>query len=450
MPKRPPLTTEDKEKIYRAILQGSTVEEAARLVGCSRATARKWWRRGRDQGLVGLQSPPMGSPLKGILSAFDLRVAQKALACKQAHPKWGADRVLIELAHDPELVGLDLPARRTLTTFFKDRCPELLSPIGRREKKITPKPPKAKAVHEIWQLDTKEGIRLSNGQIASICNIRDPFSGAMIASRAFSVKSSKHWRKLNLDQVRSVLRQAFCEWQTLPDALQTDNELGLSGSPTDSYPSRLTLWLRGLGVAHLFIRPHTPTDQAQVERNHRTLCNFALCEVALSNLDSLQESLDRERHLYNYQFPARASGCAGRPPIVAYPQLLTSRRHYRAELELVLFDIQRVYDYLAEFTFSRKISRSGQVSLGRRMYSVGRKHADLSVEVRFDACKAQWLFSQKSQSVPQQDQSQASQHSKLELARRQPRDLDFESLSGLAKAQFQPAPPIQLAFPTFL
>ena len=299
-------------------------------------------------------------------------------------------------------------------------------------------------------MDIKVGIRLNNGEIASICNIRDPFSAAMIASRAFSVKSSKHWRKLDLEQVRSVLRQAFCEWETLPDAIQTDNELCLSGSPTDSYPSRLTLWLRGLGLTRLLIRPHTPTDQPHIERNHRTLCDFALCEAALTDLDSLQKSLDRERHLYNHQFPARASGCAGRPPIVGYPQLLTPRRDYRAELEFALFDIKRVYDYLADLTFTRKVSGSGQVSLGRRMYSVGRKHAGLSVNVRFDARLAQWLFSEKKESQSEQNETQPSEHSSIELARRDAKDLDFDSLSGLSEAQFQPIPPIQLAFPTFL
>jgi len=45
-------------------------------------------------------------------------------------------------------------------------------------------------------------------------------------------------------------------------------------------PSQLTLWLIGLGVEHRFSRPNTPTDQAQIERTHRTLDGFVGCQTA--------------------------------------------------------------------------------------------------------------------------------------------------------------------------
>jgi hypothetical protein len=107
----------------------------------------------------------------------------------------------------------------------------------------------------MWQLDSQEGIPLHDGDIATICNIRDPVGAAMIASQAFSVKTELHWRKLTWQEVRGVLRQAFTEWQTLPDGVKTDNELGLAGGPTDPYPGQLTLWLVGLGIKHRCIRP---------------------------------------------------------------------------------------------------------------------------------------------------------------------------------------------------
>lgn len=72
---------------------------------------------------------------------------------------------------------------------------------------------------------------------------------AVIASRAFSVKTKHHWRKLKWTEVRGVLREAFIEWQTLPDGVQTGNELGLAGGPNDPFPGRLTLWLVGLELA---------------------------------------------------------------------------------------------------------------------------------------------------------------------------------------------------------
>ncbi len=266
---REPLTEEERERIYRAKLEGKTLEEAAAEVGCSLPCARKWWRRGRVEGLKGLHNRPRGPSQRGPLSRFDPRIAEAALSLKRRHPRWGPDRVLAALRTDPNLQGLHLPSRSRLAVFFRERCPECV----RKRKPRLPRPsspPRATGVHEIWQVDIQEGIRLADGTIASVCNVRDPVGAAIIASRAFPVQTEKHWRKLQWTEVREVLRAGFTEWQTLPDGVVTDNELSLGGSPTDPFPSLLTLWLVGLGVRHIFIRPHCPTDQAQVERTHRT------------------------------------------------------------------------------------------------------------------------------------------------------------------------------------
>jgi len=63
----------------------------------------------------------------------------------------------------------------------------------------------------------------------------------------------------------------FARWGTLPDEVQTDGEAVLIGRPQDTFPSPFTLWLRGLGITHLRIRPGKPTDNAEVERCHRTV-----------------------------------------------------------------------------------------------------------------------------------------------------------------------------------
>ena len=261
----------------------------------------------------------------------------------------------------------------------------------------------------------------------------------MIASRAFSVKTERHWRKLEWTEVRDVLRGGFSEWQTLPDSVQTDNELGLAGGPNDPYPGQLTLWLVGLGVKHRFIRPGCPTDQPHIERNHRTLDNFALDDEALSDVEHLQQALDRERCVHNQMFPSQASDCAGRPPLVAHPELLTPRRYYQPELELALFDLQRVYDYLATFTFERKVSSSAQASLGRRMYSLGKKlvreQEVKTVLARLDACDGQWVFLAETGE---------------ELVRRRLKDLDVYTLTGLDPAHALITQPVQLTLPCFI
>lgn len=429
------LSLAQKERIYRGKLEGHTLPELATEVGCTIHCARKWWRLGRDKGLEGLRAPRRGRGQSGVLSQFAPCVAEVALTLKRAHPRWGAKRVLVELRGDPELSGLRFPGRSRLAAFFKEHCPECVAAHKRR-----PDPPKrlprASAVHEVWQLDNQEGIRLRNGEIATICNIRDPVGAAMIASRAFAVQTKRHWRKLEWTEVRDVLREAFSEWRTLPDEVRTDNELGLAGSPNDPFPGKLTLWLAGLGVAHRLIRPGCPTDQPQIERNHRTLDGFALDEQAMSDQEHLQHALDRERNVHNHHFPSQASDCAGRPPITAHPELLKPRRYYAPQLELALFDLQRVYDYLATFTFKRTVSASAQVSLGRKMYSLGkelvREQKVSTVLARLDPVRREWVFLTEDEE---------------ELVRRPLKDLDVQTLTGLDPAVAQVTQPVQLTLP---
>lgn len=342
------------------------------------------------------------------------------------------------MSQDPRFCGLVLPDRSRLSIFFKENCPECVAASSPRPPKPLA-PPLATAVHEAWQLDNQEKIELRDGEIAVICNVHDPYGAAMIASRAFAAKTAKHWRKLEWTEIRQVFRDGFTEWRTLPDSVLTDNELVLGGSPGDPFPSKLTLWLRGLGVKHNRIRPHCPTDQPQVERGHRTLDNFTLDDESRANVDHLQQGLDRERHTYNRYFPSRASDCAGYPPLVAHPELLHPRRPYPPEGELALFDLQRVFDYLAEFVFKRHVSTTGIISLGRQLYSVGRPHAGKIVQVHCDATTHEWVCCEKAKNNDQDIER--------ELARRPIKGIDVESLTGLSPQTLTLEQPVQLTLP---
>lgn len=434
MPNRPPLTQAEKEKIYQGKLQGRTLPEMAAEVHCSLACARKWWRQGRDHGLQGLRAPRRGRRCSGILSRFDSLVADKALALKRNHHRWGADRVLVELHQDPELKGLQLPSRSRLAVFFQERCPECVAKYSTPPPPC-PRPPDVSGVHERWQLDPQEGLILRDGQRVTLCNIRDPVGAALIASRAFVVTKGRSWRKLHWTEVRQVLREAFTEWGTLPDSVQTDNAHCLAGVPTDPFPGLLTLWLVGLGIQHRLIRPGHPTDQAHIERSHRTLNDFALDDEALLDMAHLQPALDRERAIHNQAFPCHASDCAGRPPLSAHPELLHPRRPYRPEQEWALFDLQRVYDYLATVHLQRKVASNGLVKLGQQTYAVGRRYAAQTLQVHFDPQQAQWVFL-----------TAAGE----EIARRAPKNLTVQHLTGLEPAEHQPLPPLQLTLPCFV
>lgn len=429
------VTQTEREQIYLKKLAGQTLPKIAQALSLSRASVRKWWRRGRDEGLLALVERKHGRPAQGILSQFATEVRQASVKLKREHKRWGANRVLVEMGNDPALVGLPLPSRSRLYAYFRQECADCLNVWTKHIQ--GPVPAVATAVHEVWQVDHQEGHRLGDESIATVCNIRDPYGAAMIASQAFSVKTKLHWRKLTWEEVRQVLRTGFTEWQTLPDSILTDNEMGLGGNPNDPFPSWLSLYLAGLGIKHNFIRSHQPTDQPQVERNHRTLDGLTDAEHSRQDLTSFQHALDQERYVYNHQFPARASDCHGLPPLQAHPALLLPRRPYQLEWEVLLFDLQRVYDFLATFVFERKVNRNGQVTLKGHHYTVGLAHKEKTIQVRLDAHTQEWRFMERDEQGQEQ-----------ELSRRELFGIDFKILTGLEKPEDLSAlPPIQLTLP---
>jgi transposase-like protein len=440
MSRRAPLTEAEKERLYQGKLQGETVAESAAALRCSPDCVRKWRKRLQRYGLAGLQTRGYGSPRQGALAFFSELVRQAALALKRAHRRWGPNRVRVELQGDPQFQGVPLPSRSRLAAFFKERCPECVATPKPRPAP-PPRPPAVPGAQVLWGLDSQENIRLHDGSIATVCSIRDPVGAAMIASRAFATQTARHWRKLDWTEDREVVRTGAAEWHTLPEGLLTDNELGLAGGPNDPFPGLFTLWLVGLGVQHFRIRPHCPTDQPQIERNHRTLDGLAMNAGDLANLTTLQQALDRERRVYNTAFPARASDCGGRAPLAAHPELRRPQRPYCREAELALFDLQRVYEYLATFTFERKVSSVGAVSLGRHMYSVGRCWANRTVTVQMDPRQREWVVC-----ILAADPEQPPQ----EIARRAPRNLDVKTLTGLEPQQEALPEPLQLSFACFV
>lgn len=365
---RNPLSQGEKEKIFQGKLEGKCLSDVAAEVGCSLGCARKWWRVARKGGMAGLQAKRAHRGRSGHLSCFAAAVAEQAKAIKVGHPGWGADCVRDELAKRAELQGLSLPKRSSLAAFFKSACPESVGPHVRHPRAHM-HPLQATGVHEIWELDNKERVLLTNGDLVTVCSIRDPYGAAMIASQSFVVGISSKYRKLEWGEIRGTLRSGFTEWQTLPDIVQTDNEMTSTRlQEGDRLPSLLTLWLVGLGIRHHAIRPHRPTDQAHIERNHRTLDGWVENAESLQDPAHFQQALDQKRQYYNQVFPSRASNCNRHPPLAVHPELLVPHRFYDPGQELALFEMQRVYEFLAGFWVRRKLSAWASISLLHHNY----------------------------------------------------------------------------------
>jgi transposase InsO family protein len=336
---------------------------------------------------------------------------------------------LADMQADPVLTGIALPSPRALASFFRVACPELLQKRQRR----LPAPPKAQHVHQFWQVDGKEAIVLADGTIALVLEVREPYACVCLGATAYAVQTAKAWRKLTLQEIRASLRLVFTRFG-LPVGLQTDRETVYGRPASEAFPTLFTLWLIGLGIDHHFTRPGQATDQAHVEREHRTVFDWIEEPQPLANLEALQAALDQARYMHNQVLPSQAGDCRGRPPFQVHPEVLTPHRPYHLAVEFSLFDLNQVDQFLAQFTWSYRVSKVGQVDIADHMYQVGTAHAGQRVDVRLDPSDRHFVFSDS--------QSGAT------IKRYPAKGLDIATITGLDYAPADESnEPIQLSFP---
>jgi transposase InsO family protein len=372
MAQRTPLTQAEKKIIGEKKTGGMSLLQISTELQCSPETVRKWWRCGRDQRIV----QPRGRPKRGPLSTYPQSVIEKALELKKSHPHWGPKKVRLEMKPLLSLSDRELPSPARLSVLYKQRCPEAVQP---RQRRLLPPPnPKVSYVHQRWQMDAKEGIPVGTER-ANVQEIEDIYSGLMITSLAFlTPQTTNGWQHLHREEHQQALRWAFSEWG-LPEEVQTDHDSVFVNSTDPGFPTLFTLWLIGLEVAHVLSRPHRPTDQARVERNHRTQGDFVWKDQSFEQLSAFQTALDHHRQVFNEQYPSQATHCHGHPPLVVFPTAHFSGRSYHPDLEWGLFDLKRVDAFLAKQVWTRKVAQNGTVHLADEYYILG------------SAWKSQWV-----------------------------------------------------------
>jgi len=377
MVRRKALTEEEKEYIRVRKEGGVSLGDIAKELGCSREVVKKWWRYHR----TGQKPRPVGRPKKGPLSSYAAEVRDKAVEIKRKYPHWGPVNVKLELKRALKVSEEELPSTSGLSALFKTACPEAVQ-VRHRQAYPDRLPLRVTWPHQRWQIDGKERVSIGDRDLATILDVRDPVGALMIAAQAIMTTTAKGWRKVTLCEVQATLRAAFTEWG-LPLEIQTDHEVVYTGSPTVDFPSHFTLWLIGLGLTHVTSRNRRPTDQPQVERNHRTLGDMAYKDEHFDSLELLQAALDDRRDRHNTEFPTQAAQCHGQPPLVVYPWASHSGRVYHPALEWDLFNMAHVDDFLAQHVWTRLVNDTGCVAVGNHLYYLSQTLRGQTVSVRF-------------------------------------------------------------------
>lgn len=166
---------------------------------------------------------------------------------------------------------------------------------------------------------------------------------------------------------------------------RTDNGAPF-GDPTCQSLTPLNLCLKGFGIAVKLNPRRSPRKNAKVERNQGTTARWAdpgECEDYLDLQDKLNQVVADQRE----QYPTRV--CQGRTRAESHPALYANPR----KLDVTDFNMGRIYDFLAQGSWQRKINMNGKTHVFGATYQVGYPLRNKELTVTFDRQNLNWNFS---------------------------------------------------------
>lgn len=296
-----------------------SMSELCARYGVSRRIGYKWLARYDDEGRRGLvdrSRAPHHCPHK-----IAPPIAELLVASREAHPYWGARKLLKVLApRHPEIRSwpaastvADLLARRGLVHHRRRRRASMHPGVVR---------PTTVAPNDLWTADFKGQFRTGNGQYCYPLTIADQHTRFLLSCRGLLSTQTV--------TARPVFERAFREYG-LPIALRTDNGVPFATQAIHGL-SYLNVWWMRLGIVHQRIRPGCPQENGAHERMHRTLKRQAIKPVRASciaqqrNFDAFRREYNTERphERLNQETPASQYGPSPRPyperlPTLEYP-----------------------------------------------------------------------------------------------------------------------------------
>jgi len=380
--KRQKTTLEERVTISEQAQAGRSSREIAEAMGCAVATVRKWRQRYRRAGRAGLSSV-MGRPVQGALASVSAEMRAALLELRDKHPGWGAQTLRLEISKDERFVAMKTPSRGRIAAYLKEQ--KRVRKYERHEELASAPSQSVQRPHQEWEMDTQGITQVAGIGKASFINVLDVFSHLSIDSHA-----CPHVSHPKTEAYQQVLRRAFIRYG-LPEQISLDHDsVFFDNESASPFPSRIHLWLIGLGVGVRFIDKRPPLEHARIERHHQTIAGQAFEGQNFADVPALQSSLQARILFLNLEYPTRA--LRAQTPLQAFPDARHSGRPYSLEDEEQILDLQPIYAYLQTGRWFRQISTNGTCSLGGHSYNLSTQFAERPVQITFDAPSHSLIF----------------------------------------------------------
>jgi transposase InsO family protein len=287
MPWREVSVMEQRREFVRLAMQeGANRRELCRRFGIHPDTGYKWLSRWQaDQDLADRSRRPHSSPQR-----TDREIEKRILAVRDAHPAWGARKIVRCLERENQ----SSPTFSTVHEILR-RSDRIKAPLGgpvasQRFEMLAP--------NLLWQMDFKGWVRLGNDAQCHPLTVVDDHSRYDLCLQACADQRG--------DTVRSRLELTFRRYG-LPEAFFVDNGTPW-GDPSGERWTRFSVWLLKLGINVIHSRPYHPQSRGKNERFHRTLKAEVFALRSFRDLAETQRAFDAWREVYNFERPHEALG----------------------------------------------------------------------------------------------------------------------------------------------
>jgi putative transposase len=268
-----------------------SMTELCTRYGISRRVGYKWLARYEADGAAGLADQRrIAHHCPHRLSDS---IAAALLACRQAHPTWGARKLLAYLSRRSPRTRW--PAASTVGQLLRRHG--LVRPRRRRPAPGHPGAPQTPmdAPNAVWTVDFKGQFRTGDGVYCYPLTIVDGYSRYLLACRGLhSVETAG---------VRPVFERLFRE-HGLPQRVRSDNGIPFATSALGRL-STLSVWWIKLGITPELIEPSSPQQNGRHERMHRTL-KAESTKPPKATLRAQQRRFDAFQREYNEERPHEA------------------------------------------------------------------------------------------------------------------------------------------------